>query len=64
MPKAKTRFCRWNRSSGSFRRGSETYRLHLDDRNVETFARRRFGCTHAFHRLPGDLDFVMACTWV
>ena len=26
-----------------FRRGSELYRLHLDDRNVETYARRRFG---------------------
>ncbi len=26
-----------------FRRGCEVYRLHLDDRNVETFARRRFG---------------------
>lgn len=26
-----------------FRRGSETYRKHLDDRNVETLARRRFG---------------------
>ncbi|MFI5457636.1 MAG: glycosyl hydrolase family 38 [Isosphaerales bacterium] len=26
-----------------FRRGSEVYRLHLDERNVETYARRRFG---------------------
>ena len=26
-----------------FRRGSELYKLHLDDRNVETYARRRFG---------------------
>ena len=26
-----------------FRRASEIYRLHLDDRNVETYARRRFG---------------------
>jgi alpha-mannosidase len=26
-----------------FRRGSELYRLHLDERNVETFTRRRFG---------------------
>jgi alpha-mannosidase len=26
-----------------FRKGSETYRKHIDDRNVETFARRRFG---------------------
>jgi alpha-mannosidase len=26
-----------------FRRGSEIYRLNLDDRNVETYARRRFG---------------------
>jgi len=26
-----------------FRRGGEVYRLHLDERNVETYARRRFG---------------------
>jgi alpha-mannosidase len=26
-----------------FRRGAEVYRLHLDDRSVETYARRRFG---------------------
>jgi alpha-mannosidase len=26
-----------------FRRGCEVYRAHLDDRNVETYARRRFG---------------------
>jgi alpha-mannosidase len=26
-----------------FRRGGEVYRLHLDDRSVETYARRRFG---------------------
>jgi alpha-mannosidase len=26
-----------------FRKGSELYRRHLDDRNVETYARRRFG---------------------
>ena len=26
-----------------FRQGSEVYRAHLDDRNVETYARRRFG---------------------
>jgi alpha-mannosidase len=26
-----------------FRRGGEAYRAHLDDRNVETYARRRFG---------------------
>jgi alpha-mannosidase len=26
-----------------FRRGGEVYRVHLDDRNVETYARRRFG---------------------
>jgi alpha-mannosidase len=32
-----------------FRRGSEVYRAHLDDRNVETFARRRFGL---FTQLP------------
>jgi alpha-mannosidase len=29
-----------------FRRGGEVYRAHLEERNVETFARRRFGlCT-------------------
>jgi alpha-mannosidase len=32
-----------------FRRGNEVYRTHLDDRNVETFARRRFGL---FAQLP------------
>jgi alpha-mannosidase len=32
-----------------FRRGNEVYRAHLDDRNVETFARRRFGL---FTQLP------------
>ena len=26
-----------------FRRGGDVYRLHLDDRSVETYARRRFG---------------------
>ena len=26
-----------------FRQGGEVYRLHLDDRSVETYARRRFG---------------------
>ena len=26
-----------------FRRANEVYRSHLDDRNVETYARRRFG---------------------
>jgi alpha-mannosidase len=26
-----------------FRRGGEIYRIHLDDRSVETYARRRFG---------------------
>ena len=26
-----------------FRRGAEVYRAHLDERNVETYARRRFG---------------------
>ena len=31
------------------RRGSESYRAHLDDRNVETLARRRFGL---FTQLP------------
>ena len=32
-----------------FRRGHDVYRVHLDDRNVETFARRRFGL---FNQLP------------
>jgi alpha-mannosidase len=32
-----------------FRRGAEVYRTHLDERNVETYARRRFGL---FVQLP------------
>ena len=32
-----------------FRRGNDVYRTHLDDRNAETFARRRFGL---FTQLP------------
>ncbi|MGP0069420.1 MAG: glycosyl hydrolase family 38 [Isosphaeraceae bacterium] len=32
-----------------FRRGADIYRAHLDDRNVETYARRRFGL---FVQLP------------
>ena len=32
-----------------YRRGNEVYRIHLDDRNAETFARRRFGL---FVQLP------------
>ncbi len=32
-----------------FRRGADVYRTHLDDRNVETYARRRFGL---FIQLP------------
>jgi alpha-mannosidase len=32
-----------------FRRGGEVYRAHLDERNVETYARRRFGL---FVQLP------------
>ena len=32
-----------------FRRGHDVYRVHLDDRNAETFARRRFGL---FNQLP------------
>ena len=43
MPRRKTFSCRWNRSSGSSVAGEQVYRLHLDDRNVETYARRRFG---------------------
>jgi len=33
----------WSSIAWQFRRGSEGYRRHLDDRNVETLARRRFG---------------------
>ena len=32
-----------------YRRGNDVYRIHLDDRNAETFARRRFGL---FVQLP------------
>ena len=43
IPRPKTRSCRWSRSSGSSGGAIEVYRAHLDDRNVETYARRRFG---------------------
>jgi alpha-mannosidase len=33
----------WSSLSWQFRKGAETYRRHLDDRNVETLARRRYG---------------------
>jgi alpha-mannosidase len=33
----------WSSIAWQFRQGSEVYRRHLDDRNVETLARRRFG---------------------
>ncbi len=36
-------FLPWSSLAWQFRRGSEVYRAHLDDRNVETLARRRFG---------------------
>ena len=36
-------FLPWSTLSWQFRKGSEAYRKHLDDRNVETLARRRFG---------------------
>ena len=38
-----------------FRRGDEVYRAHLDDRNVETFARRRFGL---YPQLPADRQTI------
>ena len=44
--------CRSSRSSGSSARGGEVYREHLDDRNVETFARRRFGLFRNCRRSP------------
>ena len=36
-------FLPWSSLAWQFRRGAEAYRRHLDDRNVETLARRRFG---------------------
>ncbi len=36
-------FLPWSSIAWQFRRGSAAYRAHLDDRNVETLARRRFG---------------------
>ena len=36
-------FLPWGSLAWQFRRGAEVYRRHLDDRNVETLARRRFG---------------------
>jgi alpha-mannosidase len=35
-------FLPWSSLAWQFRKGAETYRRHLDDRNVETLARRRF----------------------
>ena len=46
-----------------YRRGGEIYRLHLDDRSVETYARGDSGCTLAYPRSPSDLDFGMRFTW-
>ena len=57
-PRPKTRSCRSSRSSGSSGEEDEVYRLHLDDRNVETYARRRFGLyTRSSRRSRSDLDF-------
>ena len=36
-------FLPWSSLSWQFRKGAEIYRRHLDDRNVETLGRRRFG---------------------
>lgn len=36
-------FLPWSSLAWQFARGSTVYRRHLDDRNVETLARRRFG---------------------
>jgi alpha-mannosidase len=36
-------FLPWSSLAWQFRKGAATYRQHLDDRNVETLARRRFG---------------------
>jgi len=36
-------FLPWSSIAWQFRKGAQTYRKHLDDRNVETLARRRFG---------------------
>ena len=36
-------FLPWSSLVWQFRKGSEVYRRHLDDRNVEALARRRFG---------------------
>jgi alpha-mannosidase len=36
-------FLPWSSLSWQFRKGAESYRRHLDDRNVETLARRRYG---------------------
>ena len=36
-------FLPWSSLAWQFRKGAEAYRSHLDDRNVETLARRRFG---------------------
>ncbi len=43
IPRPKIRSCPWNPSAGSSGAACEVYRAHLDDRNVETYARRRFG---------------------
>ena len=36
-------FLPWSSIAWQFRKAAEVYRRHLDDRNVETLARRRFG---------------------
>ena len=35
-------FLPWSSIAWQFRKGAESYRQHLDDRNVETLARRKF----------------------
>lgn len=43
-----------------YRRGAEVYRRHLDDRNVETFARRRFGLYPELPQLVKRFGFRFA----
>ena len=59
-PRPKTRFCPSNRPSGSSVSGGEVYREHLEDRNVETFARRRFGLSTQVPQLARRFGFRFA----
>lgn len=43
-----------------FRRGNEVYRAHLDDRHVETYARRRFGLYAELPRIAKRFGFRFA----